>query len=188
MELITLMQVIKTYFFTWCMTFSLCEPPGNLRPNVLMIAVDDLRPELGCFVGPDFPSPTHPMIHSPNIDALAAHSLLLKRAYVQQAVCSPSRTSLLTGRRPDTTHVTGNNEYFRTIAGNFTTLPQYFKKHGYRSVGMGKIFHPGKEASDFDDPPSWTDAYYHAPFADYWFTKNYSHRAVPPKVSFLRTL
>ena len=69
------------------------------KKNVLFFAVDDMRPELGCYLGPDFPSPVHPKIHSPNLDALAAKSLLLKRAYVQQAVCSPSRTSLLTSTR-----------------------------------------------------------------------------------------
>jgi hypothetical protein len=111
------------------------------RKNVLFLVSDDMRPELTCFSGADFPSPVHPRIHSPNLDALAAKSLLLKRAYVQQAVCSPSRTSLLTGRRPDTTHVYDLVHYFRNVGGNFTTIPQYFKENGYSSIGMGKIFH-----------------------------------------------
>ena len=57
-----------------------------------------MRPELGCYLGPDFPTPKHPKIHSPNLDKLVSKSFLLKKAYVQQAVCAPSRASLLTGR------------------------------------------------------------------------------------------
>ena len=153
-----------------------CDP--NKKKNVLFFAVDDMRPELGCFLGPDFPTPVHPHMHTPNLDGLAAKSLLLKRAYVQQAVCSPSRTSLLTGRRPDTTHVYDLVKYFRDVGGNFTTIPQYFKQNGYRSIGMGKIFHPGS-ASNYDDPPSWSEKYFHAPDEGHWSSKNISHMAVP---------
>ncbi|XP_050395464.1 iduronate 2-sulfatase [Patella vulgata] len=84
----------------------------------------------------------------------------MKRAYVQCALCSPSRTSFLTGRRPDTTRVYDLKHYFRDVGGNFTTIPQFFKSHGYRSVGMGKIFHPGVVASNNEDPPSWNKFYY----------------------------
>ncbi|KAK6171255.1 hypothetical protein SNE40_019482 [Patella caerulea] len=122
-----------------------------------------MRPEIGAYLGPDFPSPVHPQIHTPNLDALAAKSLLLKQSYVQQAVCSPSRTSLLTGRRPDTTHVYDLIHYFRNVGGNYTTIPEFFKNNGYRTIGMGKIFHPGP-ASGNDDPISWTDPYYHAAY------------------------
>lgn len=127
--------------------------------NVLFLMSDDLRPELGAYYGPNYPSPVHPPMHTPNIDALASRSLLLKRAYAQQAICSPSRASLLTGRRPDTTRVYDLDHYFREVGGNFTTLPQYFKNHGYKSIGIGKIFHPGK-ASGHDDPVSWSVPYF----------------------------
>ncbi|CAH1787733.1 unnamed protein product [Owenia fusiformis] len=137
------------------------------RKNVLFLVSDDMRPEINSFLGPDFPTPIHPTMFTPNLDELAGRSLMLARSYVQQAVCSPSRTSLLTGRRPDTTHVYDLVKYFRHVGGNFTTIPQYFKQHGYMSVGMGKIFHPG-HASGGDDPPSWSVPYYHAPSAKYW--------------------
>ncbi|KAK3097190.1 hypothetical protein FSP39_007306 [Pinctada imbricata] len=143
------------------------------RKNVLFLVADDMRPELGCYYGDDFPSKIHPLMHTPNIDALARRSLLLKRAYVQQAVCSPSRTSLLTGRRPDTTHIYDLHSYFRDIGGNFTTIPQYFKMNGYTSVGMGKIFHQG-HASNNDDPISWSMPYFHAPNQAYWINSNVS--------------
>ncbi|XP_046381444.2 iduronate 2-sulfatase-like [Haliotis rufescens] len=129
------------------------------RMNVLFLVSDDMRPELSVYYGKDFPSPVHPPIHSPNLDALARRSLLLKRAHVQQAVCSPSRSSLLTGRRPDTTHVYDLQVYWRVVGGNFTTIPQYFKENGYRTIGSGKIFHPG-HASNNNDPISWTDPYF----------------------------
>ena len=96
---------------------------------------------------------------------------------MQQAVCSPSRTSLLTGRRPDTTHVYDLVTYFRDVGGNFTTIPQYFKQNGYTSVGMGKVFHPGAASHD-NDPPSWSEPYWLPPNEAYWNTDNTSWLAV----------
>ena len=149
------------------------------RKNVLFIVSDDMRPQLGAYSGPNFPSPIHPQMITRNLDRLASESLLLTRAYVQQATCSPSRTSFLTSRRPDTTHVYDLKSYFRKVGGNFTTLPQYFKKHGYESVGMGKVFHP-REASGGDDPPSWTLPYYHPSNKPYWTTTKRSWYAATP--------
>ncbi|XP_046583810.1 iduronate 2-sulfatase-like [Haliotis rubra] len=103
-----------------------------------------------------------PKMHTPNLDRLAGRSLLLKQAHVQQALCGPSRTSLLTSRRPDTTRVYDCKTYWRSSGGNFTTLPQYFKENGYRTIGIGKIYHGGK-ASNNNDPKSWTDPYLDAP-------------------------
>ncbi|KAK6175679.1 hypothetical protein SNE40_014081 [Patella caerulea] len=134
------------------------------QKNVLFLVVDDLRPELSAFKG------DQTIVISPNIDQLAAKSLVLKSAYVQQSICGPSRTSLLTGRRPDTTLVYDLNTYWRTAGGDFTTIPQYFKENGYRTAGLGKLFHPGYEASRNDDPISWTDAYYHPPDKKFWAT------------------
>ncbi len=113
------------------------------KPNVLFIAVDDLRPELGCY--------GNPIIKSPNIDRIARAGVVFNRAYCQQAVCSPSRSSLLTGTRPDTTKVWDLETHFRKALPDVVTLPQHFKKNGYFVQGMGKIYHGG-----FDDPPSWS--------------------------------
>ncbi|ELU10885.1 hypothetical protein CAPTEDRAFT_33932, partial [Capitella teleta] len=131
--------------------------------NVLFITIDDLRPELGFYTGE---RSIHPDMHTPNIDALASRSLQLRNNYVQQALCGPSRTSFLTGRRPDTTRVHSNSLYFREVAGNFTTLPQYFKNHGYHSLGMGKVFHPGSSSGD-DDPLSWSQEFYKPEFCSW---------------------
>src|SRR5271157_4288263 len=119
--------------------------PGAVpqKPNVLFLVVDDLRPELACY-GRDY-------IQSPNIDRLAGRGMTFNRAYCQQAVCSPSRSSLLTGTRPDTTKVWDLVTHFRDALPNVVTLPQLFKQGGYFVQGMGKIYHPG-----FDDPRSWS--------------------------------
>ena len=113
------------------------------KPNILFIAVDDLRPELGCY-GVD-------AIKSPNIDRIAAKGVTFRHAYCQQAVCSPSRTSLMTGARPDTTKVWDLVTHFRDALPNVVTLPEHFKQHGYFVQGMGKIYHPS-----LDDEKSWS--------------------------------
>ena len=127
------------------------------RPNVLFISVDDLRPELACYGQSD--------IHSPHIDQLAASGRLFEHAYCQQAVCNPSRTSLMTGMRPDTIGVTGNHAHFRTEHPEVVTLPEYFKGHGYHAAAIGKIYHgvfpDGASATKWDtmgDPQSWSVA------------------------------
>ena len=76
-------------------------------------------------------------------------------------MCGPSRTSLLTGRRPDTTQVHDIITYWRNAGGNFTTIPQYFKENGYTTVGIGKIFHPGSASGDDDIAYSWSESYIH---------------------------
>ena len=113
------------------------------KPNVLFIAVDDLRCELGCYGVKE--------IKSPNIDRLAARGVRFNRAYCQQAVCNPSRASLLTGLRPDTIRVWDLVTRLRDQMPDVVTLPQYFKQKGYYTVGMGKIYH-----NTFPDPDSWT--------------------------------
>ncbi len=126
-----------------CSLSSAAPALKSSRLNVLFIAVDDLRPELGCY-GKDY-------IHSPNIDRLAKNGIVFDRAYCQQAVCSPTRSSLLTGMRPDTTKVWDLVTHFRAALPDVVTLPQNFKNNGWFVQGMGKIFH-----SNFDDPPSWS--------------------------------
>ncbi len=101
---------------------------GAERPNVLFIAVDDLRPELGCY--------GKSAIHSPNIDRLAATGVRFEHAYCQQAVCGATRNSLLSGLRPDTTGIYGNSKSFRDVFPDLVALPQQFKNHGYTSIAL----------------------------------------------------
>jgi iduronate 2-sulfatase len=90
-------------------------------------------------------------VQSPNIDRLAERGTVFTRAYCQQAVCSPSRTSLLTGRRPDTTRIYNLEDHFRDTIPDVITLPQQFKLNGYHSQGMSKVYHGG-----LDDKESWS--------------------------------
>ncbi len=149
--------------------------PSVQGPNVLFIAVDDLRPSLGCY--------GDPVARSPNIDRLAKSGLVFNRAYCQQAVCRPSRASLMTGRRPDTTRVFDLKTHFREALPDVITLPQWFKQHGYHAQSVGKIYHGiagyiiGNQAGD---RPSWSVPgylpqlhFYHSPrgmkIAEEWF-------------------
>lgn len=162
-------------FATWVIQVTALD-----RPNVLFIIGDDLRTDLNCyFQGEDQPPQTHPKIHSPNLDKLAAHSLLFKRAYTQYSLCAPSRASFLTGRRPDSTKTYWFDFYWREKVGNFTTLPQYFKENGYLSLGYGKVFHEGPSSGN-DDPPSWTEIF-RGPndYAHYRYRRNSAWQTIP---------
>ncbi|MCB1236619.1 MAG: sulfatase, partial [Verrucomicrobiae bacterium] len=126
--------------------------PGHRRPNVLFIAVDDLKPMLGCY--------GDKTIRTPNIDRLAASGTVFLNAYCQQAVCGPTRASLLTGLRPDTTRVYDLKTRIRDILPDVVTLPQHFKNNGYQTVGMGKVFDPRTVNGQVkDDPVSWSRPY-----------------------------
>ena len=115
------------------------------RPNVLFVSVDDLRPELGCYGNPD--------IKTPSFDAFAKTGTTFMRAYCQAAVCAPSRASVMTGLRPDSTRVWDLRGKFRINLPDVVTMPQYFKKHGYHTVSMGKIFHNHMpDRVSFDEP------------------------------------
>lgn len=118
--------------------------PDKRPPNILFIPVDDLRPELGCY--------GNNVIKTPNIDKLASQGVVFKRAYCQQAVCNPSRASLLTGLRPDTIEVWDLSTPLRDNMPEVVTLPQFFKQNGYTTIGLGKTYH-----NIFPDPRSWTE-------------------------------
>ncbi len=135
-------------------TFANCLSNGfaEERMNVLFIAADDLRPELGCY-GKSY-------IKSPHIDKLARRGMVFNRAYCQVAVCRASRVSLLTGLRPDSTEVWSNgsrHKHFRDHLPDIVTLPQQFKKHGYRTVSFGKIYHGAFNIRNgWNDTASWS--------------------------------
>uniref|UniRef100_A0A1A9WG07 Sulfatase N-terminal domain-containing protein n=1 Tax=Glossina brevipalpis TaxID=37001 RepID=A0A1A9WG07_9MUSC len=124
------------------------------RYNIVLVIFDDLRPILRKF-GDN-------LAFTPHLDAFVNRSNYFTRAYSQQALCAPSRNSFLTSRRPDTLHLYDFYNYWRTFAGNFTTLPQYFKEHGYYTYAIGKVFHPGISSNYTDDyPHSWSAPPFH---------------------------
>src|SRR5258708_6697168 len=120
--------------------------PGTNRPNVLFICVDDLKPLLGCYGDKS--------IQSPNIDRLAQRGLLFECAYCNQAVCAPSRNSLMTGMRSTSLGIYDLGTNFRSSVPDAITLPQCFMGAGYRTEGVGKIFHVGH--GNHEDPASWS--------------------------------
>ena len=131
------------------------------KPNVLFIAIDDLRNDLGCY--------GVPLVKSPNIDKLASEGVKFDYAYCQYPLCNPSRASVLTGLRPDSTGCNRteiNNKYhFRTKLPNHPTLPQLFQRDGYRVGRVGKLYHYGVPReigleSALDDRQSWQFALY----------------------------
>ena len=115
------------------------------KPNVLFIAIDDLRPELGCYGSA--------IAVTPNMDALAEDGLLFNRAYCQQPICGPSRASLMCGARPDTIRIVENMANFRELNPDIVTLSQHFIANGYEAVQVGKIYHSPKLS---DNDHSWS--------------------------------
>ena len=120
------------------------------KPNVLFIAIDDLKPMLGCYGDNS--------IKTPAIDALAEHGVVFTNAHCQQAVCGPSRASLMTGMRPDYTGVWDLKTRMRDVNPDILSMPEYFKSKGYTTVATGKIYDPRCVDKQYDGP-SWSVPY-----------------------------
>tara|TARA_B110000495_G_scaffold136728_1_gene119842 strand:- start:2866 stop:4422 length:1557 start_codon:yes stop_codon:yes gene_type:complete len=126
-------------------------------PNVLMILVDDLKPALGCY------GDSH--AKTPHLDALARRGMRFELAYCNQAVCAPSRFSLMLGSHSTTTGLYGLGSQLRQVVPDAVTLPQYFARHGYRTESLGKIFHIGH--GNLGDPESFAVDHFHEKVIEY---------------------
>ncbi len=120
-----------------------CAEPT--RPNIVLVTIDDLNDWVGSMRG-------HPAAATPNIDQLARRGLRFDNAHVAAPVCNPSRTAVMTGRRPHRTGVYFNPQPWRGAMPDVVTLPQYFREHGYYAFGGGKIYH-GK----YEEPDAWDE-------------------------------
>jgi arylsulfatase A-like enzyme len=119
------------------------------QPNILFIAVDDWKPLAGAY--------GDPIIQTPSIDALARQGTVFHHAYVQHPVCGPSRTSMLTGLRPELNGVLDLRTRLRDVHPGILTMPQFFKNAGYETAASGKVFDPRNvDSRADDDPQSWS--------------------------------
>ena len=116
------------------------------KPNVLMILVDDLKPAIGAY--------GDPVAKTPNIDRLAASGIRFDMAYCNQAVCAPSRFTLMLGSHSTSTGLYGLGSSLRKLVPDAVTMPQYFAQHGYRTESLGKVFHIGH--GNHGDPDSFS--------------------------------
>ena len=151
---IGLMKQITLGLLLVTLTLS-CESPGPPPTNVLFIAIDDLNDWVGPLNG-------HPQVQTPHLDALVSKGTLFTNAHTQSPLCNPSRTSLLTGRRPSTTGIYGLAPWFREVEAlaDIVTLPQHLANNGYTTYAGGKIYHGGYGRQEGDEefdvlgPPS----------------------------------
>jgi arylsulfatase A-like enzyme len=158
--LINIKKMKNKLLFAILCTFSLISNVNaqKSKPNILFIAVDDLKPELGAY--------GNKLVKTPNIDRLAKMSTVFLNNYCQQAVCGPTRASLMTGMRPDYTKIWDLKTQMRDMNPNIVTLPQYLITQGYNTVGTGKIFHPSSSIKKID-PVSWSMPYMEPEETDY---------------------
>ena len=129
-------------------------PTGSERPNILFIAVDDIRPELGCY--------GHPVVKTPHIDALAAAGTLFTRAYCNVPVCGASRASIMTGLRPTRGRFVNYTARIDREAPGVPTIHRFFRDSGYQTVSLGKILHFPDDAADGWSQHPWRPDYTNA--------------------------
>lgn len=138
---------LKVFVFA-CLLAAFCssntQAATNEKMNVLFIVTDDMNNDLACY--------GNPQVSSPNIDSLARRGMRFDRAYCQVTVCNPSRVSFLSGLYPDKTQVYTLTEKTRSHLGDWVMLPEYFRKNGYKTIQVGKIYHT---KDGYEDPRSW---------------------------------
>jgi len=141
----------KQYIFLFIgFIYSIFIQAQDVKPNILFIAIDDLKPTLGSY-GDN-------LAITPNLDNIAQNGTVFLNNHCQQAVCGPTRASLMTGKRPDYTKVRDLKTKMRDINPDIVSIPQYFKDNGYLTIGTGKIYDP-RCVDQYLDKPSWSVPY-----------------------------
>ena len=153
MKKITLLILFLSIF-----SFRVVHAQQGKKMNILFLAIDDLKTNLGCY--------GDKIAKTPNIDRLAKMGTVFNSNYCQQSVCGPTRASLMTGMRPDVTKIWDLKTQMRDMNPDIVTLPQYLITQGYNTSGVGKIFHSSSAINKID-PISWNQAYLEATINDY---------------------
>lgn len=151
-------KVPGVLFFLLVAVSSALVAQKSPKPNILFIAIDDLKPVLGCY--------GNTLVKTPNIDRLAKMGTVFMSNYCQQSVCGPTRASIMTGMRPDYTKVWDLKTQMRDMNPDIVTIPQYFITQGYNTSGIGKIYHPSSAINKVD-PVSWSIPYLEVEAGDY---------------------
>ena len=142
----------KQYLFLFLgLLCSIFIQAQDVKPNILFIAIDDLKPTVGAF--------DDSFAITPNLDSFSENAAVFLNNHCQWAVCGPSRASLITGKRPDYTKVRDLRTRMRDVNPDILAIPEYFKQNGYTTVGTGKIYDP-RCVDKFIDKPSWSIPYY----------------------------
>ena len=149
------MKWTRRHFLTTAATALAASAKPQAKRNVLFIASDDLN---HCFSAYG-----HPVVHTPNLDAIAHRGVRFDRSYCQFPLCSPSRTSIMTGLSPDATGVYDLQKHFRSTVPDVVTLGQAFQRNGYYVARVGKIYHSGNPGqigtNGLDDEPTWNERF-----------------------------
>ena len=145
---------LRLFLFIFLMLFvaslySCNDGQGQAPPNVVFIVVDDLNNTLACY--------GHPLVQTPNVDRLAEQGILFRNAYCNYAVCNPSRSSFLTGLRPESIGILSNRIPLQSVLGDRITMPSLFRRNGYYTVSIGKVFNGSNEKND---PTAWDEIYH----------------------------
>ena len=147
----------EIFVYATLISVALISPLAAERPNVLLILVDDLKPAMRCY-GDN-------VAKTPNMDALASRGIRFDLAYCNQAVCAPSRFTLMLGSHSTSTGLYGLGSHLRKAYPGAVTMPQHFAKHGYRTESLGKVFHIGH--GNQGDPESFSVPHFHDKVIEY---------------------
>lgn len=147
MKITKFLFVVVLFSLTSCMAQKKKQGQKVEQKNILFLAVDDLKPLISAY--------GEKQMHTPNLDRLAKMGVIFKNANVQQAVCGPSRASIMTGMYPDNTKVWDLHTNFRESAPNLKSMPEYLISQGYETTAVGKIYHKGSSSKGHDGK-SWS--------------------------------